>query len=370
MHNIFSFILMILLISTILMAGCTNSTEATEADQIARAIDYVNNPTVHNFALQQVQHSSSGSYNIAQICDVWQTIYNQWTYVSDPPNFNYWTSASDSINNGLKGNCADYAVLNAAVIESIGGTSRVITACAPGGSPCHAYAEVALAKTQSDLQADANYICSRYHCEKIYYHIESDNQGDTEYWLNLDWQANYPGGMFFNDDGTFQIYYPNGLHETGTDTGYPHPEPNGDISTTTTPQPTPALSPIRTIHYNPAWHPSAPQTVQIQNNYYRYYAFEMKEGGVEKISVVTDGNPIDLMVMDSSNFNTYTNIEHTNEPGTWYSWNHLSVINDQQTLTAPTDGTYYFVLDNTRYPSNGAYAGTNVNVAVTFSSYY
>src|SRR5208337_4124902 len=148
------------------LAQAIQEKEVTEANQIAQAIDY-SNPTVKNFANTQVQHSSAGNYNIAQICDVWQSINRQWTYVSDPPNFDYWTSASDSINNGLKGNCADYAILNAAVIKSIGGDSRVITACPPNGGECHAYAEVALAKTQSDLQADANYVCSRYHCEKI-----------------------------------------------------------------------------------------------------------------------------------------------------------------------------------------------------------
>src|SRR5208337_4633759 len=208
--------------------------ETTEANKIAQAINW-QNPTVKNFANTQVQHSSAGNYNVAQICDVWQSIYNQWTYVSDPPLFNYFTSASDSINNGLKGNCVDYAILNAAVIKSIGGDSRVITACPPNGGECHAYAEVALAKTQSDLQADANYVCSRYHCEKIYYHIESDNQGNTEYWLNLDWQANYPGGKFFDDDGTFQVFYPNGLHVTEKDTGYSNLEPNVVVPTPTAP---------------------------------------------------------------------------------------------------------------------------------------
>jgi tetratricopeptide (TPR) repeat protein len=199
----------------------TESGEDAEANQIAKAIDYLTNPTVHNFALQQVQHSSAGYYNIAQICDVWQSIYNQWTYVSDPPDLTYWTSASDSINNGLKGNCADYAILNAAVIESIGGSSRVVTACAPGGNPCHAYAEVYLGNTQSDLQKATDYICSRYNCVGggISYHPFTDAQGNTEYWLNLDWSANFPGGSFFQDDGTYHVFYPDGSYYDTTCSG-------------------------------------------------------------------------------------------------------------------------------------------------------
>ena len=188
-----------------------------EAKSIANAIDY-KTPTVKNFANKQVQRSSSGTYNIAQICDVWQSINHQWTYVSDPPNFNYWTSASDSINNGLKGNCADYATLNAAVMQSIGGSSRVVTACAPGGSPCHAYAEV-LINPSTSPQTIANYISTRYGNSYTNWHIETDSQGNTQYWLNLDWQAKYPGGPYFKGDGTYNIHYPNGFHATVTEIG-------------------------------------------------------------------------------------------------------------------------------------------------------
>ncbi len=271
MRNGSSLVLMILLIGVILMAGCTSSTEAptdvspqvqpvitlqppptiseisqvtleansedTKANLIAQAIDW-QNPTVKNFATAQVQKSSSGfssggDINIAQVCDVWQSIYNQWTYVSDPPNFDYWTSASDSINNGLKGNCADYAILNAAVIESIGGSARVVTACAPGGSPCHAYAEDLIDPTARQSIADS--IGKRYGSSFTNWHIETDSQGNTQYWLNLDWQANHPGGPFFKDDGTYHVYYPNGYHETLTDTGYSQPEPYVSISTNTYP---------------------------------------------------------------------------------------------------------------------------------------
>jgi len=189
----------------------TVSVLATRAKAISTAIDYLN-PIVKNFANSQVQKSSSGNYNLNQVIDIWQSIYNQWTYVSDPPNFDYWTSASDSITNGLKGNCADYAVLNAAVIESIGGTARVVTACAPGGSPCHAYAEVLI--DPSGIQSDANYICSTNNCKTINYHISTTSSGVKQDWLNLDWSANYPGGPFFKDDGTLQIYYPNGAYQT------------------------------------------------------------------------------------------------------------------------------------------------------------
>jgi hypothetical protein len=190
----------------------SDTTQKDTAQKISLAIDY-KDPVVKNFANSQVQHSSSGKYNIAQICDVWQSMYNRWTYVSDPPNFDYFTSASDSIQNGLKGNCADYAILNAAVIKSIGGSSRIITTCAPGGKICHAYAEVLLTDNPTTLKNDATYICHRYRCDDgIHYHVETTSDGDKHYWLNLDWQSNYPGGKFYVDDGEHQVYYPNGAY--------------------------------------------------------------------------------------------------------------------------------------------------------------
>jgi hypothetical protein len=120
-----------------------------------------------------------------------------------------------------------------------------------------------------------------------------------------------------------------------------------------------------------SWHPGTTSTVQIQNGHYRNYWFDMKKGDMKKISVATDGSPIDLMVMDSSNFKIYDNLQQNpNVKGTWQAWNRLSIINDEYILTAPADDTYYFVLDNTDNPSGGANAKKNVNVAVAFSSYY
>jgi transglutaminase-like putative cysteine protease len=190
--------------------------EDKKANSISQAIDYTN-PTTRDFAVGLVKKSSSGSYNIAQICDNWEYSYNNWVYVNDPAGQDYYSPASRTINLGLKGDCDDFAILNAAVIQSIGGSSRVVTACAPNGGPCHAYAEVYLADTQSELQAAANEICSRYHCNMINYHTYSPPHGNTQYWLNLDWQAKYPGGPFFQDDGTIHIFYPNGYHFTSTD---------------------------------------------------------------------------------------------------------------------------------------------------------
>ncbi len=56
----------------------------------------------------------------------------------------------------------------------------------------------------------------RYKCNSVAYHTQQDNQGKTQYWLNLDWSAKHPGGPFFHDVGQVTIYYPNGYWEKVT----------------------------------------------------------------------------------------------------------------------------------------------------------
>ena len=119
-----------------------------------------------------------------------------------------------------------------------------------------------------------------------------------------------------------------------------------------------------------SWHSGGQSTVQIPNNGYKAYPIYMKEGSSEKISIATDGNPIDLMVMDSLNYGIYSTLFKNQVQGALQARNDLRIIKDEYTFTAPTDSTYYFVLDNTKFPANGAFSGNNVNVNVIFSSYY
>ena len=177
--------------------------------RIAASADY-GNPVVKNFISAHTRNN--GSVNtIAQVSDIWEAIYTNWSYVRGPPDFSYYTPASDSIADGMKGNCLDYAILNAAVVASLGGQARVVTAYDPkeGG---HAYAEVYMGDSLHDIQPVGTYIASRYNATTIYWHTTRGPDGNTEYWLNLDWQAKYPGGPYFADNGT---YYASSLSGTG-----------------------------------------------------------------------------------------------------------------------------------------------------------
>ena len=168
-------------------------------------MDYTN-PTTRDFALTLIDQSHSGSYNIAQICDMWEKIYKRWTYVNDPKGFEYFSPASRTIKLGLKGDCDDFAILTAASIQAIGGSPRIIVASNTNAAG-HAYAEVYLGPSKSNLESATNYICKRYNCKSIAYRVS--NEGGQMRLANLDWQAKHPGGPYYQNNGETVAIYPN-----------------------------------------------------------------------------------------------------------------------------------------------------------------
>lgn len=65
-----------------------------------------------------------GEYNIYQVCSIFDRVSEQIEYVSDPPDAEYWQTPAETILAG-GGDCDNHAILLAAMIEAIGGTSRV-----------------------------------------------------------------------------------------------------------------------------------------------------------------------------------------------------------------------------------------------------
>jgi hypothetical protein len=167
------------------------------------------NPTTRNYALSLVDKSHGGTRNIAQVCDIWEKCYDEWTYISDPRGLEYFSPASTTIDLGLKGDCDDFAILIASLVEAMGGTTRVILAQGANGGG-HAYTEVYVTNNKKDFDSIAQSICKRYHCKSVAYHIEYDKDKNPRYWLNLDWQSKHPGGKFYDSDGTLTAYYSNG----------------------------------------------------------------------------------------------------------------------------------------------------------------
>jgi transglutaminase-like putative cysteine protease len=130
--------------------------------------------------------------------------------VDDPRSGDYYSPASHTIALGFKGDCDDFAIVLAAMIESVGGDARVIYTS--NGTAGHAYPEVYIGTTKEEFDATAAYIRDRYKIADVGCHITNGPAG-PRYWLNLDWWSRYPGGRFFADEGVRIAYYPDGHWE-------------------------------------------------------------------------------------------------------------------------------------------------------------
>lgn len=151
------------------------------------ACDY-DNATVRNNAAALVS-MSPGSFNLGQICDIFDFCYQNWSYVNDPISHEYFAKASETLKNGLNGDCDDFATLICSMILSIGGEARINFAYTSGNG--HAFTEVNIGTT--DRNDVMNYMNDRYGRSDLWHKEENGN-----WWLNLDWQGQYPGAQYWN----------------------------------------------------------------------------------------------------------------------------------------------------------------------------
>jgi PKD repeat protein len=189
--------------------------EALVSQKIKKTEDYFNkdlnekmnigSQSVRNEAIRLVGRRS-GPQRVDQICSIYDYMVANWTYVSDWRGLevlqysNYTLEMGKEVGSSGKGDCDDFAILLAALIDSIGGTPRIILAYGPTGG--HAYTEVYLGKMggqDKNVNRILKWLRSEYKAKEIYGHTDPVS-GDV--WLNLDWWtdtggANHPGGPFY-----------------------------------------------------------------------------------------------------------------------------------------------------------------------------
>jgi len=101
----------------------------------------------------------------------------------------------------LRGDCEDFAILIAAGIKAVGGSSRIIFE--REGNEAHGYAEVYIGReSSSQWLFDSLW--------EIYPEVESfhfHRFPNDDIWLNLDYTASHPGGPFMFKNGTTVAIY-------------------------------------------------------------------------------------------------------------------------------------------------------------------
>ena len=185
-------------------------------DMIKEACDF-DLPYTRNFAVQ-LAGRAQGTKNIKQICEIFDYCYNKWHYVNDPAGQEYVARASESIHNNLSGDCDDFAVLMSSCMLAIGFEPSIITAYRNDGSG-HAYAEVCVSQFfESEMLETIRARFPQYSISSL--HI---NEHDGKRWLNLDWQAGYPGGPYWNSSNKGTYIYSastNSWHWNGRNAGF------------------------------------------------------------------------------------------------------------------------------------------------------
>ena len=166
---------------------------------LVEACDYTDN-IVRNRAVH-IAGSTPGSFNIGQVCDIFDYCISNWSYVNDAQKNEAIESASNTLKNGLNGDCDDFAVLMASMIMAIGGEARISYVYKDNRG--HAFAEVNLGNT--DVSDVERYVSKRYY--KIYKGntwYRTDDLGN--HWLNLDWWERHPGGRYYESDRGIRFY--------------------------------------------------------------------------------------------------------------------------------------------------------------------
>jgi PKD repeat protein len=186
-------------------------TEAKTVEEIKKEINLklnVGNPIVQDEGYRLIRNYG-GDGTISQICSIYDYMVGNWSYARDLRGIEQFRYSNKSLELGKpeysgQGDCDDFSILLASLIESIGGTSRIMLAYGPMGG--HAYTEVYLGKAEgadSNVDRMIKWLRSRYNVPDIKTHTDLDT-GDV--WLNLDWWkdpstgaelAKHPGGPFF-----------------------------------------------------------------------------------------------------------------------------------------------------------------------------
>jgi hypothetical protein len=175
------------------------------------------NPVVHREAVV-LGAKYPGDHTIDRIASIYEYLKNGddskrgWRYVPDPRGIDYFMYANETLGIGKElgctgaGDCDDFAILMAALVESVGGTTRIILARnnSTGG---HAYAEVYLGRIDDSdsggqVEAIIDWLKEELDVDKIYTHIDTETK---DVWLNLDWGPDekgsaHPGGPFYQGD--------------------------------------------------------------------------------------------------------------------------------------------------------------------------
>jgi hypothetical protein len=151
--------------------------------------------------------TQGSNYNIAKVCAIFDYVNENIAYTDDPGE-DLWYSPQDTLGYG-RGDCEDYALLIAAMVEDAGGTTRMYL------TNDHAFAAVYVGDSIQDFQNASAGVRSYYGTDaKVHALVD-----DSGYWLVTDPLGTfYAGGLAVGQSPTTgsDLEWNDTFEDTGT----------------------------------------------------------------------------------------------------------------------------------------------------------
>jgi hypothetical protein len=147
-----------------------------------------------------------GEFSINQVSAIYKHLVEEkaWNYFNDPSYQEYYKYANQTLEDGYRagteavGDCDDFAILMASLVESLHGTARIIFAHDEQTGEDHAYAQLYVGENGDPIvDKIENFIKDEWGVPSVPGLSGSD---DKSLWLNLDYNATYPGGFVFGGE--------------------------------------------------------------------------------------------------------------------------------------------------------------------------
>ena len=190
--------------------GATPEEEAIRVHDVPAVLAAIDpsDPITRNLAVQ-LASEENGPFHVEQVARIWTHDRAGWDYVNDPRGGEYFARASETITNGLAGDCDDFAITLAAMIEAIGGRTRIVMMDGPEGG--HAYTEACIDDDPTEIARRLSVHFRRHWDRRLgrqqpVRDISYRSDSSCRAWLNLDWNAPVPGGPYGDERWAVAIY--------------------------------------------------------------------------------------------------------------------------------------------------------------------
>ncbi len=149
---------------------------------------------VRNFAVKHSLENFNEFYpkygNLVRTLSLFKYINGNFKYVPDAQRDEYFSTARETILNGMGGDCDDHSILMVSALQAIGARCRMVL------TEGHLYPELYCGDDKSFDTYNAA-ILALFNKEvkgNIYYHEYAG-----EFWINLDYSAPHPGGPYVSE---------------------------------------------------------------------------------------------------------------------------------------------------------------------------